>query len=71
MKGNRTSDNLFILHSLVDIYCNKNGKKLYTAFIDFEKAYDKVSRNLMLKKLHRFGIRGKIFNVIESMYRND
>ena len=71
VKGNRTSDNLFILHSLVDLYCNKNGEKLYTAFIDFEKAYDKVSRNTMLKKLHRFGIRGKTFKVIESMYRND
>ena len=51
VKGNRTSDNRFILHSLVDLYCNKNGKKLFTAFIDFEKAYDKVSPNILLKKL--------------------
>ena len=52
VKGNRTSDNLLTLHSLFDLYCNKSGKKLYTEFIDFEKAYDKVSQTIMLKKLH-------------------
>ena len=71
VKGNRTSDNIFILHSLVDRYSNKNGKKLYTLLIDFEKAHDMVSLNIMLKKLHRFAIRGKTFKVIESMKRND
>ena len=67
MEGNRASDNLFILRSLVDLYCNKNGKKLYTAFIDFEKAYDNAPRNILLKKLLKFGIRGKTFKFIESM----
>ena len=61
---------LFCIRWLIFI-AKKNGKKLFTVFIDFEKAYDKVSRSIMLKKLHRFGIRGKTFKVIESMYRND
>ena len=71
VKGNRTSDNLLILHSLFNQYCNVKGKKLYAAFIDFEKAYDRISRDVLLKKLYSLGIRGKIFNVIESMYKND
>ena len=71
VKGNRTSDNLLILHSLFNQYCNVRGKKLYAAFIDFEKAYDRISRDVLLKKLYSLGRKGKIFNVIESMYKND
>ena len=70
-KGNRTSDNLLILQSLFNQYCNVRGKKLYAAFIDFEKAYDRLSRDVLLTKLYSLGIRGKIFDVIESMYKND
>ena len=69
--GNRTSDNLMIIHSLINLYCNKNGKKLYVAFIDFEKAFDSISRKLMLQKLYKLGIRGNIYKVIENMYKND
>ena len=57
MRGNRTSDNLIILHGL--IHQNfKKGKKLYACFIDFEKAFDSVSRHLLLEKLKNCGVRG-------------
>ena len=41
LKGNRTSDNLTILHALIHKRFIK-GKKLFACFIDFEKAYDRV-----------------------------
>ena len=44
LKGNRTSDNLIILHNLIHEQLN-SGKKLYTCLIDFEKAFDRVPRN--------------------------
>ena len=72
MKGNRTSDNLMILHSIVRSYFSKKGgNKVYAAFIDFEKAYDKIPRRILIEKIRRFGLNGNIVNVIEDMYRND
>ena len=46
-----------------------NGKKLYCAFLDFRKAFDYVDRNLLWHKLLALGIRGRIFDVIRSMYQ--
>ena len=43
MRGNRTSDNLIILHSLSHQNFKK-GKNLYACFIDFEKEFDSVPK---------------------------
>ena len=48
VKRNRTSYSLTILHSLTDYYMNNKKTKVYAAFIDFEKAYDKVPRDILL-----------------------
>ena len=71
IKGNRTSDCLMILHSLADYFMNKKKTKLYTAFIDFQKAYDKVPRDILLSKLYSVGIRGDVFKVIKNIYQNE
>ena len=60
-----TIDNNFVLHGIL----NEN-KKLYAAFIDFTKAFDYVVRENMWYKLLKTGTRGKIINVIKSMYDN-
>ena len=43
-KGYRTSDHVFVLKSLTDLY-TKNDKKVYACFFDFQKAYDTIWRN--------------------------
>ena len=68
-KGMGTADNIFILHSLIS-HCVNNNKKLFSAFIDFKKAFDFVVRDVLWYKLIQNGVRGKILNVIQSMYRN-
>ena len=40
-KGYRTSDHVFVLKSLIDLY-TKNDKKVYACFVDFQKAYDTI-----------------------------
>ena len=35
-------------------------------FTDFSKAFDKVDHGILLQKLYRIGIRGQIFNVLQS-----
>ena len=71
LKGNRTSDALIIVHNIISKYCVKQGKKVYSCLVDFEKAFDNVPRDLMLKKLDKIGINGNMLNIINSMYRND
>ena len=43
---------------------------MLTCFVDLKKAFDTVSRDLLLYKLVKLGIRGKYFAVIEDMYNN-
>ena len=63
-----TIDNIFILHSLIS-HC-LNEKEAFTAFVDFKKASDYVVRDALWYKLIQIGVRGKILNFIQSMYRN-
>ena len=68
-KGFSTTDNLFCLYALIQIYlCS--GKKLYCTFVDFKKAFDTVWRVGLWKKLLASGINGKILRVIINMYEN-
>ena len=62
-----TIDNVFVLHGLIRHLINE-GKHLYVAFVDFTKAFDYVVRENLWLKLIKIGVRGKILNVIKSMY---
>ena len=65
----QTIDHMLVIKTLADKYKHE-GKKLYLAFVDFQKAYDTVWREGMFFKLLKSGINGKFFNVIKSMYRD-
>ena len=45
-------------------------KKLFAAFVDFKKAFDFVLRDILWYKLIQMGVRGKILNIIQSMFSN-
>ena len=62
-----TTDNIFTLHGLITHIINQ-GKKLYCAFVDLSKAFDYINRDILWHKLIKLGVRGKILNVIKSMY---
>ena len=67
-KDHRTEDNLFILNTIFEKYVKVEKKKVYVAFIDFSKFFDKINRHIMLYKLLKYGISGKIYNIIKSVY---
>ena len=46
------------------------GKDTFLAFIDFKKAFDSVERNLLLFKLAKIGINGRMYQAISSLYSN-
>ena len=63
-----TVDNIFVLHNLISHVLNQ-GKQLYCVFIDFTKAFDYVVRDNLWYKLVKLGLRGKILNIVKSMYQ--
>ena len=69
--GNRTSDAHLIIHSLIQRYCHQENRKIFSCFVDFSKAFDTIRRDLLFKKLLDYGIKGKFFNNIKTMYTND
>ena len=62
-----TVDHIFNSHGVMSHLLN-NSKKLYCAFLDYRKAFDYIDRNCLCHKLIRLGIRGRMFDVIQSMY---
>ena len=66
-KGFRTADQVFTLKTLTDQAFSK-GKKLYTCFVDFSKAYDTVWREGLFYKLLNYGISTKFVKVLKDMY---
>ena len=63
-----TVDHMFTLLAAVQKQF-ANNRKLYVAFIDFEKAFDSISRKLLWPILMKNGIKGKLFRCVQSMYR--
>ena len=70
-QGNRCSDAHLIIHNLIDKYCHKNNRKIYSCFIDLSKAFDTIPRDILLLKLRDVGITGKVFNIIRNIYSSD
>ncbi len=66
-KGRSCLDHIFVLTSIIR---NRKAQRLptFVAYIDFEKAFDRVDRNLLYYKLTSLGISGKILNCIKNIY---
>ena len=67
-KDHRTEDNLFLLKNIHEKYVTKLNKKVYVAFVDFSKFFDKINRHIMLYKLLKYGLTGNIYSTIKSVY---
>ena len=67
MKGCGTTDAIFILRQLQEKYMAKN-KKLY--FVDLEKAFDRVHREVLWWALRKMGIEEWLVKVVQSMYQD-
>ena len=65
----RATDNIFTVNEIIDKKL-KEKKKVYICFLDIEKAYDKVDREMMLAVLESIGLPRKIINIIRKLYSN-
>ena len=48
--------------------CLANGKDVFWAFMDLEKAYDTIYRHGMWQKLRVYGVEGKLLKAVQSFY---
>ena len=69
-KGAQTNDHVLTLKTVIDKYTKKQRTRLYACFVDLRKAFDTVSRDLLLHKIANLGICGNFFDVISDMYNN-
>ena len=69
-KGHRTADHVFVLSSIINKIVKAENKKLYTAFIDFRKAYDHINRTLLFLKLQNMGIQGLFYENLKRLHKS-
>ena len=67
-KDRSTTDCVFVLNEIVNNFIQK-GKKLFAFFIDYNKAFDCIIRENLWFKLSKCSVRGKMLNIIMSMYK--
>ena len=67
-KGFSTVDNAFVLNYMVERELQKGGT-LNACFIDFQKAFDSVNREILWIKMRQLRVPEKIVRVIKSVYR--
>ena len=68
-KNKSCTDAIFTLRQMVEKTIEFD-KGLYDAFIDQEKAFDRVDRNKMWKILSRYGVPEHLVNLCKSLYTN-
>ena len=67
--GRGTIDAIFILRQLQERHLAKN-KTLYFSFIDLEKAFDRVPREVLWWSMRKAGIEEWLIRTVQSMYRS-
>ena len=69
MPGRGTTDAIFILRHLQEKHLAKN-KRLYFAFVDLEKAFDRVPRKVIWWAMRKLGLEEWIVRLVQAMYKN-
>ena len=66
-QGRGCVDQVFVVRQVCEKYLAK-GKEVYWAFMDLEKAYDRVDREALWDVLQLYGVGGKLLRAVKSFY---
>ena len=66
-KGRSCTDNTFILKQIIEKHREFN-KETHIAFVDLEKAFDRVDRNVLWKILQDRGYPQQLVRTVQSLY---
>jgi hypothetical protein len=69
MPGRSTMETIFLIRQLME-RCREQKKGMHMIFIDLEKVYDKVPRNVMWWALQKHKVSSKYNTLIKDMYDN-
>jgi len=67
MKGKGTTDAIFMARHIQKNFRVK-GKKLYFGFVDLEKAFDRVPREVISWAMRKLGVEEWLVSAVMSMY---
>ena len=67
--GRGTTDAIFVVRQLQEKYLAAN-KRLYMAFVDLEKAFDRVPWKVIWWALRKLGVEEWIMRLVQGMYAN-
>src|SRR2546425_8755079 len=65
--GKGTTDAIFIVRQVQEKFLGKQ-KEMWMAFVDLEKAFDRVPREVLWWALRHVGAEERMVNVIKSLY---
>ena len=68
--GRGTIDTIFVVRQLYEKYLAAN-KRLYMAFVDLEKAFDRVPWKVIWWALRKLGVEEWIVRLVQGMYANE
>ena len=66
LKGYRTADHVLLIDTVINEIVHRQRKRLFVAFVDLKKAYDRVNRKFMINKLKDKGFSRKFLKIIED-----
>ena len=68
MPGKGTTDAIFIMRQVQEKHPAKNKKKLYYAFVDLEKAFDRFPREVVRWALRKLGVDEWLIRTVMALY---
>ena len=68
MKGKGTTDAIFMARRMQENFRVKGKKKLYFGFVDLEKAFDRVPREVISWAMRKLGVEEWLVSAVMCMY---
>ena len=62
-----SEDNLFMLERLIEMVKGRK-EEIFVAFLDMEKAYDRVNRKKLVEVMRCYGVHEKLVRLMERIY---
>ena len=66
-RGKRTENNMFMLERLIEM-AKERKEEIFMAFLDMEKAYNRVNRKKLFEVRKCYGVHEKVVRLIEIKY---
>ncbi len=67
--GRSCEEHIYLLNSTVNMSLSE-GNQVFSCYVDFKQAFDRIDRDCLWYKLISMGVKGRIYCAIKSLYDN-